>query len=200
MLRYLLVSFVFNLFLFLLYSYWMARVLGGAFAPSVKPAAVEPLFLTVEEVRVKFEELTRKGGLSVSGPAAERPAEKPSEGPSLLAALEEEVKKEFQPLLRKVSKRASVEVGRGGKVELGFDRKLVFVPDFGPVVVETPPAPAVVKVVVLPDGRVVEAVLVKKSGNARLDEAVLNFSRRLRFEPIGAPVVQEIFVEYEFTF
>ena len=51
---------------------------------------------------------------------------------------------------------------------------------------------------VLPDGRVINAVLLKRSGNPKVDRAVLRFVRNLRFAPVGEPIIQEIYITFRF--
>jgi protein TonB len=67
-----------------------------------------------------------------------------------------------------------------------------------PITVEIPPAPAVVKITILPDGRVAEVKFIKRSGNAKVDRAILKFLKNLKFEPISEYVIQEITVTFTF--
>ncbi len=71
-------------------------------------------------------------------------------------------------------------------------------PKIHPIKVGFPPAPAVVKITVLPDGRVINPIFIKRSGNAKVDTAILNFVRNLRFEPINEPIIQEITITFQF--
>ncbi len=202
MVKYLALSFFINLILFFLYSYWVGSALQNSFKETYR--YLPPLEISVKTERVRFEDLKEQKKAQKVVESKAKTTEKVKNSPkkrtvSLLSSLAEEVKKEFKPILSKVKKRASAKVLSSGKVEVNFSRKLLYVPKIEPIVVSNPPAPAVVKVVVLPDGRVIDAVLIKKSGNALLDERLLNFSKNLRFEPINAPVIQEIYIEYSYS-
>ncbi len=202
MAKYLALSFFINLLLFSLYSYWVGSALQNSFKETFR--YLPPLEISVKTQKVKFEDLKRqkveKRGLKATQSSNKGIKSRTKERKvSLLASLSEEVKKEFRPILSKVKRKASAKISSSGKVEVNFSRKLLYIPKIEPIVVSNPPAPAVVKVVVLPDGRVIDAVLIKKSGNALLDERLLNFSKNLRFEPINVPVIQEIYIEYSYS-
>jgi len=89
---------------------------------------------------------------------------------------------------------------KGGKVKISLNRAVVYAPPLKPLRVNYPPSPLEVKVTVLPDGRVINAVLLKRSGNPKVDRTVLNFVRNLKFEPINEPIIQEIYILFRFKF
>ena len=118
---------------------------------------------------------------------------------SLLEELMPVVKREYETTFKKIVSKAKASLStEKGKVKLNIDRKVVYVPKIEPIRVEYPPAPVEVKVTVLPDGRVINAVLLKRSGNPKVDRAVLKFVKNLRFAPIGEPIIQEIYITFRF--
>lgn len=201
MVKYLTISLFFNLILFSLYSYFVGKALQVAFPKIERYLSPLVVRLTAEDLKGDFKEnrLPLSGSGKTSKPAEVVAKSKPQKvQTSLLSELLPSVKKEYQTLFRKIVSRAKVNLSKGGKVNLSFNRKLLYIPPLTPIEVSYPPAPAEVKITVLPDGRVVEAVLVKRSGNPKVDRTILRFAENLRFAPINQPIVQEIYIEFRF--
>ena len=206
MVKYLSVAFFINLILFSLYSYWISNAMKRL--SNLVPKELPPLIVSIKTEKVKFEELKkrkiekkRQYVKTVNRNMVKKLTSKPNSAPkpSLIDSLSQEIKKEFSFAYRKVTTKTSATLSQGGNVKLFTKRKLIYIPKIGPIKVSTPPAPVEVKITVLPDGRVIKAVLIKKSGNPKIDSLVLNFSKNLRFEPINEPIIQEIYISYNFT-
>ena len=206
MVKYLSVAFFINLILFSLYSYWISNAMKRL--SNLVPKELPPLIVSIKTEKVKFEELKKRNlekkrqyVSTVNRNTAKKltPKSTPPPKPSLIDSLSQEIKKEFSFSYRKVTTKTSATLSKGGKVKLFTKRKLIYIPKISPIEVSTPPAPVEVKITVLPDGRVIKAVLIKKSGNPKIDNLVLNFSKNLRFEPINEPIIQEIYISYNFT-
>ena len=186
MLKYLSLSFLINLFLFSLYSYWVGNALLNAFKESAK-------FITPLVVNIKTEiETPPKKRAKTKGTVKK-------EEPSLLENLMPLVEN-YKLTFKRIVTKARAELTKGGKVKLLTARKIVYIPPVKPIKVEFPPAPAELKLTVLPDGRVVKAEIVKRSGNLEVDRELLDFAKCLRFQPINEPVIQEIYIEFRFRF
>ena len=186
MLRYLALSFLLNLFLFSLYSYWVGKALVNAFKESSK--FITPLFVNIktEIEKPPQKEVKPRGKAKI-------------EKPSILKGLMPIVK-EYELAFKRIETRAKGELLKSGKVKFFLNRKIVYIPPVKPIKVKFPPSPVEVKITVLPDGRVVDAIILKRSGNLKVDEAVLRLVRNLRFEPINKPIIQDIYIEFRFRF
>jgi len=210
MVRYLLISAIVNLILFTWLSmvlYQTTKITISLAEKKLPPLAViitEPPPVRKVAVQTQSErESALKASVqtqpSVKKAQKTKPKTEEKPKPSLLETLLPEVEKELQNEPRVVQTSATVKLS-SQNADLGFKRKVIYAPPVEPIEVEYPPSPAVVKITVLPDGRVVSAVFVKRSGNAKVDEAILNFLKNIRFEPIKSKEVQEITVRIEFTF
>ncbi len=198
MVRYFTISLIVNLFLFYLYTLWIGENLLNAFKGFGK--ALPPLKVSIKVVEEKKEvkkavrsvqtlpKKKRKGKVEIRN----KPKNK-----SLLKDLLTSVESEIKTFYRKVQLPALAKFEKG-KFKLNLKRKLVYVPEVKPITVEVPPAPAVVKITILPDGRVADVRFVKRSGNAKVDKAILNFLKSLKFEPIENPIIQEIEITFVF--
>jgi len=197
MLKYFTISFVINLLLFVVYAYWLSTLSTKMFKNFEPLPPLQVRIVTIQ--KVPFEELKKqKTHQKVRLKSHRRKGQKRVSKPSLIAELSKTVKGGFLPLLKRERLYASAKINKEGKLELNLKRRLVYIPPTGILKVSTPPAPAEVKVTVLPDGRVVEAVLTKKSGNPKVDQFLVNFSKNLRFEPIDEETIQEIYILYNF--
>ncbi len=207
MVKYFSIAFLINVILFVFYSFWLYNSLTGILKSSKEYVA--PIHIFIKTEKVNFQELEKNSQSAeaantysneeTSLPKRKLKAKQLNSGSSLINSLEKEVGKDFLPLLSKISTKASATLSRSGKLTLNTNRRLVYIPKINLVKVSVPPAPAEVKITILPDGRVINAVLVKRSGNAKLDELLLRFSKNLKFEPINAPVIQELYIVYTFT-
>ena len=191
MVKYLTLSLLVNLFLFSLYSYWVGKALQNAFGEVEK--FLPPLRVTVEVATLKEEPKKVEKSERV------RPQRSASK-PSLLKEIFPAVEREYQRVFKKIITKAKANMNKAGEVKLSLNRKVVYAPPVKPLKVKYPPSPVEVKVTVLPDGRVINAILLKRSGNPKVDRAVLNFVKNLRFEPINEPIIQEIYILFRFKF
>ncbi len=220
MARYLLISSAVNFILFSLLSlmlYKSSQISESFLQKSFKPLLVyvtlpksQPRkFSEFEETRsVKREKTTSraiqrtvkqrlKGSQNrKTGPVSEQRF-KPQR--SLIKSLLPEVKRELaaSPSVKRL--KASVEIS-GGKAKVITNRKVIYVPPVKPIKTDIPPSPVVARITVLPDGRVVAVVFLKRSGNAKVDAYVLNFLKNLRFSPIDKNEIDNIEVKVRFTF
>ncbi|NPB06751.1 MAG: TonB family protein [Aquificae bacterium] len=120
---------------------------------------------------------------------------------SVLKELKERVLKRVEELRRakkEVGELSAVLKGRRVEIEAG-SRKLVFVPPAPVFEVEEFPSAVRVKIWVNADGRVVKAALLQRSGIAEVDEEILRFVKKLRFEPVEHEGLQEGVVVFRFA-
>lgn len=192
MVKYLTVSLAVNLLLFSLYSYWVGSALRNAFSEVEK--FLPPLKVTVKVVKIREENKREENPTKVSSKTPPPPK------PSLLEEVFPVVEREYQTVFRKIVTKAKASMTKGGKVKISLNRAVVYAPPLKPLRVNYPPSPLEVKVTVLPDGRVINAVLLKRSGNPKVDRTVLNFVRNLKFEPINESIIQEIYILFRFKF
>ena len=203
MVKYLTLSFAVNLLLFTVYSYWVGKALENAFREIKEYLPPLVVSVKVEEVKPQAQEEEKSAPVSAqTAPKSggKRETKVKPRKPSLLSELMPAVEKEYRSVFRKIISKAEASLSKSGKVKISLNRKVVYIPPVKPLKVEYPPAPAEVKITVLPDGRVINAVLIKRSGNPKVDRAILNFARNLRFAPIEEPIVQEIYIDFRFKF
>ena len=202
MVRYLTISFVVNLIIFSIYSYWVGRALENAFK-EVK-TYYSPLVVNIKVQKVELKHPPSQRGIKVYSASGKNSRSNQKGGvnkkTSLLSELIPVVKQEYQLVFKKITSKAQAKLSKGGKVKLSTDRKVVYIPPIKPLKVEYPPAPVEVKITVLPDGRVINAVLIKRSGNPKVDKAILQFVKNLRFAPIEEPIIQDIYIDFKFKF
>ena len=193
-----------NLLLFTAYSYWVGKALENAFREINRYLPPLVVNIKVLETKPREEKVKHLSTVSLttskSGKTDKKKIQKEEKKHSLLSELLPAVEREYKTVFRKITSRAKASLSKSGKVKLSLNRKVVYIPKVKPLRVEYPPAPAEVKITVLPDGRVINAVLVKRSGNPKVDRAILSFARNLRFEPINEPIIQEIYIDFRFRF
>jgi TonB family protein len=199
MLRFFIISLTFNFFLFTLYGYWLSGVLKQTL--EVKKFVLPPL-------KIKIIKVTEKANQSIGSKAKKIFSEKYS-GRKYLGKRQKQPVELLTPLLKEVSKEVQVfrkivtktkAIYKGNKIQMLGSRKLIYVPPVYSLKVSYPPAPVEVKITILPDGRVVNAVLIKKSGNPKVDDFILSFVKNLKFEPVNKPVVQEMYISFVFKY
>jgi len=196
--RFLIISFALNFLLFTFYGYWLGKALQSAFNP--KNFVLPPLEIRVLQTVEKEEEIPKKGKRVSLLPSKGKKVVKKSrkrERRELLSEILPQVEETFRAFKRIIT-TAKASYG-GKKFKITTSRKLVYVPKVQPLKVSYPPSPVEVRITVLPDGRVINAVLLKKSGNPKVDKFILNFVRNLRFERISQPVIQEIYIFLNFS-
>jgi TonB family protein len=120
---------------------------------------------------------------------------------SLLRKVLPTIQREYMAFFQKIKKKATLNISSTGKYKSSIPRKIVYVPKLKPIKIYFPPAPAVVKITVLPDGRVIEVKFLKRTGNYKVDNLLRNLLKNIRFAPIKENIIQEItiVVKYEIT-
>ncbi|HIO41798.1 MAG TPA: energy transducer TonB [Aquifex sp.] len=199
MVKYLTISLALNLLLFSLYSYLIGTALRETL-PKIE-RYLTPLTVRIKVENLKVETPNNSQPAAVVGKEGGKAVEvgkNPKPRKSLLSELLPSVEKEYRTYYRRIVSKAKASLLKGGRVKLDLNRKVLYIPPLKPIEVSYPPAPAEVRITVLPDGRVIDAVLVRRSGNPAVDRAILRFAQNLRFAPITQPVVQEIYIEFRF--
>ncbi len=112
---------------------------------------------------------------------------------SVLAELE----KKIESRLKKQKKKVKKEVGSlsavvtGSEVRIkGGSRSIVYTPPIPELISSEFPSAVRVRIWVAPDGRVVKALLLQRSGNVNIDSILLSYVRGIRFEKVDDQEVQ----------
>lgn len=201
--KYLIISISFNLLLFTFYSYWLGNALKTFF--DIKQLMLSPLEVKVLQTKERsnrkpykrLEKEKKSTNVSIkSEKSTKKRLSKKTKSKELISSLLPQVEREYE-VFKKVVTTAEASYS-GKKMEILSSRKLVYVPNIKLLKVSYPPSPIEVKITVLPDGRVINAVLIKKSGNPKVDKFVLNLVKNLKFEAINEPIVQEIYLNLKF--
>ena len=137
---------------------------------------------------------TKRAGVGVSKAHEKGDVKVPEEEDvSVLAEIQRKVEmrlKERKKLQRKEVGTLSAVV-TGGEVRIkGGTRKIVYTPPLPDLVTTEFPSSVRVRIWVSPDGKVVRAVLVQRSGSANIDSVLLSFVRGIRFEKVQEMEVQ----------
>ena len=137
----------------------------------------------------------RKVGASVSKAHSKGDVKVPvqeEEDISLLAELERKIESRLKK--RKSEKK---EIGTlsavvsGGKVKIkGGSRSIVYIPPAPELVSSEFPSAVRVRIWVSPEGRVVKALLLQRSGNVNIDNTLLSYVRGVRFERVEDEEIQ----------
>jgi protein TonB len=113
---------------------------------------------------------------------------------SVLAEIQRKVEERLKKRQRETPKK---EIGtlsavvKGGQVRIkGGTRRIVYTPPPPQLVTTEFPSAVKVRIWVSPEGRVVRAVLVQRSGSANIDSALLSFVRGIRFERVEESEIQ----------
>ncbi len=114
---------------------------------------------------------------------------------SILAELKKRIESRLEK--EKKVKKEKKEVGtlsavvEEGRIKIkGGTRKIVSTPRISEIITEEFPGNVRVRIWVDPSGRVIKAILVQRSGNAKIDNIVLAFVRGIRFEKIEEEEIQ----------
>lgn len=130
------------------------------------------------------------------------PAGVPEDGPSLLEEIERKIRgKEKQAeegLKGKNLGDITAVVSSGGVGISGSGRATLYVPPFPKLVSDEPLSPIRVRVWVEPSGIVSRVEVLQKSGSPQVDAKILDFVKRIRFEPIREDVVQTGVITFRF--
>ena len=137
---------------------------------------------------------TKRAGVGVSKAHERGDVKVPEEEDvSVLAEIQKKVEmrlKERKKLQRKEVGTLSAVV-TGGEVRIkGGTRKIVYTPPLPELITTEFPSAVRVRIWVSPEGKVVRAVLVQRSGSANIDSVLLSFVRGIRFEKVQEMEVQ----------
>jgi len=120
---------------------------------------------------------------------------------SILSSIEEKVrgKREEQDVGRKEIGELSAVVSQGG---VGFSggggRGIAYAPPMPKLFSEEPPSTVKVRVWVDKYGSITRVEIVQRSGVPEIDQKIVEFVRRIRFEPIREDVVQTGILTFRF--
>ncbi|NPA32650.1 MAG: energy transducer TonB [Aquificae bacterium] len=210
---YFMISLLINLlFIKLLYVYIFSVNLKPPESPPplrveikhVKPPPPPP---PKKEKPARSAEEQKRGEAPPSGAVSAHPkgdvpvAEQKEESVSILPELEKRIRERLakRAQMRKEVGEISAVVGRKSvKIKSGT-RKLVYIPPAPVFTVKEFPSQARIKIWVSPEGKVIRAVLLQRSGVGSVDEKLIEFVRKLRFEPIEEPEVQEGVITFRFA-
>lgn len=113
---------------------------------------------------------------------------------SVLAEIRRKVEQRLKERQRKPQRKEigtlSAVVSRGEVRIKGGTRRIVYTPPLPELVTTEFPSSVRVRIWVSPEGRVVRAVLVQRSGSANIDSVLLSFVRGIRFEKVQEREVQ----------
>ena len=108
-----------------------------------------------------------------------------------------EIRRKVEMRLKEQKRPKKKEVGtisavvKGGQVKIkGGTRRIVYTPPLPELVTTEFPSAVRVRIWVSPEGKVVRAVLVQRSGSANIDSVLLSFVRGIRFERVEEKEVQ----------
>ncbi len=108
-----------------------------------------------------------------------------------------EIQRKVEMRLKEQKRPKKKEVGtisavvKGGQVKIkGGTRRIVYTPPLPELVTTEFPSAVRVRIWVSPEGKVVRAVLVQRSGSANIDSVLLSFVRGIRFERVEEKEVQ----------
>ncbi|NPB07466.1 MAG: energy transducer TonB [Aquificae bacterium] len=127
--------------------------------------------------------------------------EKKEEEVSILSQLKEKVMRrveERRRAVKEVGEISAVVKEKGVEIRAGT-RKLLSVPPAPTFSVREFPSAVKVKIWVSPEGRVIKALIVQRSGVAEIDNELLKFVKKLRFEPVEGGEVQVGTVVFTFA-
>ncbi len=145
---------------------------------------------------IKGSAKKRKAGATVSKAHKKGDVKVPvqeEEDVSVLA----ELQKKIESRLKKKKKESKKEVGvlsavlTKGEVKIkGGTRDIVYTPPVPELIASEFPGAVRVRIWVSPDGRVIKAILLQRSGNVNIDSTLLSYVRGIRFEKVRDEEVQ----------
>ncbi|AAC07757.1 energy transducer TonB family protein [Aquifex aeolicus] len=193
------------LFLKILYIY--------LFLPNISPPqAFTPLSVKIEEIKAPpkkpgkpQKKVVKKKPEAVSVSQAPEKGDVPVEVKeekevSLLPELEKKIKERLKKRkeVKQIGEISAVVSKQKVEIRLG-SRKLVHVPPPPVFHVKEYPSLVRIKIWVNPEGRVIRAIIIQRSGVTEVDEGLLRFTKKLKFEPIEVPEVQEGVITFTFS-
>ncbi len=131
---------------------------------------------------------------------------KKEEDVRILASIQESVREKLKEQKEKgttvhgksIGSISAVVSGSGITFSAG-NRKIIYTPPLPYLVTQEFPAPLRIKIWVNPYGRVIKAVIVQRSGNAKIDSTLLRYIKLVKFEALPVDFVQTGEVVFRFT-
>ncbi len=112
---------------------------------------------------------------------------------SLLAELQKKIesrlKERKEPVKKRVGKLSAVVTGKRVSIK-GGSRKIVYIPPAPDLITSEFPSAVRVRIWVSPEGKVLKALLLQRSGNVNIDNTLLAYVREIRFESVQEREVQ----------
>ncbi len=146
--------------------------------------------------KVRGSASKRKAGATVSSAFSKGDVKVPvqkEEDVSVLAELQRKIESRLRKKEKKVKKEvgsiSAVVTGRQVKIK-GGTRKIVYTPPLPELISTEFPSGVRIRIWVAPDGRVVKALLLQRSGSVNIDNTLLGFVRGIRFERVQEQEVQ----------
>jgi len=183
------------------------------FLPIVNPpSSFTPLSVEIKEVKVppkKQGEVRKKTvkksskvvSLSKAPEKGNVPTEvKEEKEVSLLPELEKKIREKLKKRreVKQIGEISAVVSRQKVEIRLG-SRKLVHVPPPPVFHVKEYPSLVRIKIWVNPEGKVIRAIIIQRSGVTEVDEGLLKFTKKLKFEPVEVPEVQEGVITFTFS-
>jgi len=139
----------------------------------------------------------RKAGATVSSALKKGNVKVPvqeEEDVSVLAELQRKIesrlrKKEEAVKKKEVGSISAVVTGKEVKIR-GGSRKIVYTPPVPELISTEFPSKVRIRIWVAPDGKVIKALLLQRSGSVNIDNTLLSFVRGIRFEKVQEQEVQ----------
>jgi len=153
--------------------------------------------------RAKGVSKKRKVGAGVSAPLKKGDVKVPAqkeEDVSVLAELEKKIEsrlKKRKSVKKEVGTLSAVVTGKEVRIK-GGTRRIVYTPPAPELITTEFPSRVRVRIWVSPDGRVIRAILLQRSGNVNIDSILLAYVRGIRFEKVEDQEVQVGEISFSF--
>ncbi len=173
------------------------------------PAVVRKSKGKVETQAVKKEKKVKKtSGVTANIPVAQKgdipvKVEKKQEPKNveILKEIKGKVLKKLEErerLAKEVGEISAIVSQRKVTIKVGT-RKLTYIPPPPTFKVKEFPSSVKIKIWVGPSGNVIKALILQRSGIAEIDNGLLKFVKKLRFEPVETGEIQEGIITFTFT-
>ncbi len=197
---YFTVSVLINLILLKLFSFYIFAH-SSVSMPEYKPLEVKIVEIKPKKSGGKKVKHSRKKSAKVVKKEGIKVEKRRRKEVSILPELEKKIKERLRKrreLKKEIGEISAVLTKKAVKIKTG-SRKLTYVPPPPTFKVEEFPSRVAVKIYVDPDGKVIKAVLIRRSGVAEIDNYILKFVRKLRFEKIESNEIQEGIITFTFS-
>ncbi len=150
---------------------------------------------TVSKARPKGGAQKRQAGATITQAHSKGDVKVPvqeEEDVSVLAELQKKIEsrlKKKQQVKKQVGALSAVVTGKEVKIK-GGSRSIVYIPPAPDLISSEFPSAVRVRIWVAPDGRVVKAILLQRSGNVNIDNTLLAYVRGIKFERVEDEEVQ----------